>query len=248
MNNKIKKGLCAFAVSCVALAAAMPAWSDATTPAPAGTTPAKTQVASNTVDPSAPKSEPEYGKKAGDIMVRLRGLYVRPSSDGDIDPIGGTPHISNVVVPEVDFSYFLTDYLALELIAATTKHNVSAHGTAAGDVDLGSVWMLPPTLTLQVHPFPKARFSPYIGGGINYTFFYGAHAPDSGPVQKIHYTNSIGYAAQIGMDVRLDGNWYLNADVKYLWLNNHVSINGGSIKAKVNENPLIVGVGFGYKF
>jgi outer membrane protein len=238
MHHSIRNGLCALAVGCAAVMTALPAWSDSAT-TPAAPVPGATPVA---------KAEPEYGKKAGDFMIRLRGIDVMPRDHGDISAIGGTPHISNAVVPEVDFSYFVTDYIAFELIAATTKHDVSAHNTSLGDVDLGSVWLLPPTLTVQFHPLPKARFSPYFGGGINYTFFYGAHAPDHGAVDKISYTNSIGYAAQVGIDVRLDGNWYLNADLKHLWLNNHVKINGGSIKAKVTEDPWIVGLGFGYKF
>ena len=196
----------------------------------------------------APKEEPEYGKKAGDIMIRLRGLMIMPRDHADIDPIGGNTHISNAYVPEVDISYFITDYIALELIAATSKHDVSAHGTAAGNVDLGSVWLLPPTLTLQYHPLPKSRISPYIGGGINYTIFYNVDNPNHGPVQDVDYKNSLGYAVQAGVDIRVVDNWYFNADVKHLWLNNKVSINNGAIKAKVDVDPWIFGVGLGYKF
>lgn len=54
-------------------------------------------------------------------------------------------------------------------------------------------------------------------------------------------------AIQIGIDIRLAGNWYLNADLKHLWLNNKVKVNG-FIKAQVTEDPWIAGVGFGYKF
>ena len=44
--------------------------------------------------------------------------------------------------------------VALNLIAATSQHDVSVKGSALGDVKLGSVWVLPPTLTLQIHPLP----------------------------------------------------------------------------------------------
>jgi len=237
MKKNVKTSLCAAALGLALLSAGTASRADDTTlaaPQPASTT------------PPAPKAEPQYGKSAGDFMIRLRGIEIIPRDHGSINTIGGNPHISNEAVPEVDFSYFLTDYFALELIAATSKHDVSAHGTSLGNVDLGSVWLLPPTLTLQFHPFPKARFSPYIGGGINYTIFYNSHAGGDG-IDKVSYTNSIGYAAQVGIDVRLAGNWYLNADLKHLWLNNKVKVNG-SIKAQVTEDPWIVGAGFGYKF
>ncbi|HVJ42466.1 MAG TPA: OmpW family outer membrane protein [Dongiaceae bacterium] len=237
MLASFKKHLYIAALCLAATAAAGSARSDEASPATPATTPAATP---------APKAEPQYGKSAGDFMVRLRGIDVIPRDHGSINTIGGSPRISNEMVPEVDFSYFITDYIALELIAATSKHDVSVRNSSLGNVDLGSVWLLPPTLTLQFHPLPKARFSPYIGGGINYTIFYNAHA-GGGVVDKVSYSNSIGYAAQVGIDVRLAGNWYLNADLKHLWLNNKVKVNG-SIKAQVSEDPWIAGIGFGYKF
>ena len=112
-------------------------------------------------------------KAAGDINVRIRGLGVVPTERGDIKTAGGTDttlnvRLGNAYVPEIDGSYFLTPNLALELIAATTKHDVDA----SNGLDMGSVWLLPPTLTLQYHFLPTARFSPYIGAGLNYTIFY----------------------------------------------------------------------------
>ena len=41
---------------------------------------------------------------------------------------------------------------------------------------------------------------------------------------------------------------YANFDVKYLWINTDVEINGGAIEADVDLNPWIVGVGLGYRF
>ena len=126
----------------------------------------------------APASAEEVAfkpKAAGDINIRLRGIGVVPTERGDIKnaTTGGDTtlnvRLGNAYVPEVDVSYFLTPNIALELIAATTKHDVDA--SPAG-LDLGSVWLLPPTLTLQYHFAPTSRFSPYVGAGLNYTIFY----------------------------------------------------------------------------
>jgi len=47
-----------------------------------------------------------------------------------------------------------------------------------GDVDLGSVWLLPPTLTLQYHFMPEGQISPYVGGaGLHMTLFYNEDTP-----------------------------------------------------------------------
>jgi outer membrane protein len=148
------------------------------------------------------------------------------------------------VVPEVDFTYFVTDNIALELIAGTTRHDVSHTPTG---IDLGKVSLLPPTLTLQYHFMPKERLSPYVGAGVNYTIFYNEDAP-GGAVTSIDYDNSFGWALQAGVDYAIADRWYVNLDVKKLFLSTDVSINGGAINAKVDLDPWLFGVGVGYRF
>jgi len=195
-------------------------------------------------------------KDAGDIMVRLRGLAVLPDAGGAANDgttrIGGDADADASVIPEVDISYFITRNFALELILATTRHSMSVNGSSLGDVDLGEVSLLPPTLTLQYHPFPGAQFSPYIGAGINYTVFFNAdrgRGSSAVSITDIDYSNSFGYAFQIGMDVQIRDRWYLNADVKKLFLNTDVTVNNGVVKANdVDLDPWLLGVGFGYRF
>ena len=188
------------------------------------------------------------GKTAGDFMVRFRALGVIPADNADIDPIGGDTELSNTATPEIDISYFITDNIALELIAATTHHNVKAKNTDLGDVDLGDTWLLPPTLLLQYHFLSKGTISPYVGAGINYSIFYAVDNPNNGPVTDVDYENSLGWALQAGVDVRIADNWYVNADVKRLFLDTDVNINKGAIKADVDVDPWIFGMGIGYKF
>ena len=174
-------------------------------------------------------------------LIRVRGIWVSPDEDASINGLAGNVDIDDAIVPELDITYFFTDNIAAELILATTNHDVSA---TAG-VDLGDVWLLPPTLLLQYHFTPNEQFSPYIGAGLNYTIFYGE---DSGAAASIDYDNSVGYALQAGMDYDLGNQWVFNVDVKRLWLNTDVSINNGAITADVDIDPWIIGAGFGYRF
>lgn len=209
-------------------------------------------VAGSMVAGSAPSFAEDKGfqpKKAGTIMVRLRGVGVFADGTDDVKTTAGVDTgldtaVGNDFIPEVDFSYFFTDNIAVELIAGTSKHRVSAGN---GAVDLGDIWLLPPTLTLQYHPLPASRISPYIGAGLNYTFFYGGHA---GAVASVDYENSIGYALQAGIDFQLDDRWGVNLDVKKLWLDTDVTVNTGAaiLKSDVDLNPWIVGFGISYKF
>ncbi|WP_308911233.1 OmpW/AlkL family protein [Pseudokordiimonas caeni] len=184
---------------------------------------------------------------AGDWMMRLRGIYVKPDDSATISTIGGTSDVGSEFTGEVDFTYFITDKFAAELILATTKHSVAAVDTALGDVDLGSVWLLPPTLTFQYHPLAGEKVSPYIGAGVNYTFFYNEDAP-GGTVTAIDYKNKFGLAAQAGVDIAMGEKWFINFDVKKIWLNTDVSLNGGAITADVDIDPWIFGAGFGFRF
>jgi len=185
--------------------------------------------------------------EAGSWMVRARGISVTPDESATISAINGTVGISSEIVPELDFSYFLTDNVAAELILATTRHDVSALGTDLGDVDLGKVSLLPPTLTLQYHFTQFESVKPYVGAGVNMTLFYNAD-PAGGTVTDIDYDTGFGFALQAGMDIEVGDDWFLNADVKKLFLKTDAALNAGAINANVTLNPWVFGVGFGRRF
>jgi len=185
--------------------------------------------------------------KAGDFLIRGRGIVVEPDEDADISVIGGDVDIETAVMPEVDFTYFLTDNFALELIAAVSPHDVDAVGTSLGDAPVGELLLLPPTLTLQYHYPVTKRFKPYVGAGINVTFFIDEDA--EGPlVTDIDADTAVAPAVQAGFDYQISGPWMLNLDVKKIFLDTDVSLNNGAITADVDIDPWIFGFGVGYRF
>jgi outer membrane protein len=183
-------------------------------------------------------------------QARLRGVVVAPDESADIEAIGGDVDISTAVIPELDFTYFFTENIAAELILGTAKHDVKAVETAAGDIDLGNVWLLPPTLTVQYH-FTGMELKPYVGAGINYTIFYGI---DEGPVaDAVQYDNAVGFALQGGLDYPLNDKWFLNLDVKKIFLSTDATVFantalGAVVGADVKINPWLIGLGVGMKF
>lgn len=183
---------------------------------------------------------------AGHFQVRLRGLAVIPDAHATVTvsgaPIGGNTDVTSSFIPEIDGTYFLTDHIGVELIAATTKHAV--HHSLAGDV--GSVWLLPPTLTVQYHFDPTGAIRPYVGAGVNYTFFYDAHSATYAP---IGFSNNFGWALQAGADVPVgDGPYFVNFDVKKLFLSTTMKAAGGVVRASADLDPWIVGAGVGIRF
>ena len=105
---------------------------------------------------------------------------------------------------------------------------------------------LPPTLLLQYHFFPKERFSPYVGVGLNVSFFYGTSA--AAGINQVAMKNGVGAAIQAGFDYNFSGNWFANFDVKQIFVSTTASINGGAIHAKTALNPTVIGAGIGYRF
>lgn len=185
-------------------------------------------------------------------LIRARAIDVIPyASSGTLSVIGGkVDSINTQVVPELDFSYFITPNIAAELILATARHSVAANHTAIGHVDLGKVNLLPPTLTLQYHFLPNCQFNPYVGVGVNYTYFYNVDHGSNPAVNSISYENTFGPALQIGADYMIDDHWLVNVDVKKVYIQPEVTVNTavGKLTPTVHIDPVIVGIGVGYRF
>lgn len=187
------------------------------------------------------------GKLAGDMVLGLGVIGVLPQSGGNTT-IGGTPEASDAATPQLDLTYFFTPNLAVNVIAATSRHDVSVQNTAIGNVELGRVWALPPTVTLQYHPLPASRFSPYLGLGVNYTVFYGEGGSRTPPVTHVDVENSWGLAFNVGVDYEVAPNWLMNFDVKRIMMRPDVSVNHGAIRGETELDPWVVGVAVRYRF
>ncbi len=204
-------------------------------------------------------SLPAFGA-AGDIILRVRGIGIIPTSDGyGISPGLLTTGLDPrpMVVPEVDITYMITNNIGIELIAATSPHDLEFTGANAALGDAGDLMLLPPTLLLQYHFQPDKTFRPYVGAGINYTIVYAENASKSledtlGPT-SLHADNSLGWAIQAGFDYDLSGEWFLNFDVKYIDIDTTLVLKSGAAGAtrrqiEVEIDPVIVGIGVGIRF
>jgi len=208
---------------------------------------------------AAPASAQEkQGIEAGDVLLRVRGILVAPTEKtSGIRPTFPTEHasVNNSVMPEVDVTWMATDAIGFELIAATTKHSASGtSGTTGGIGKLASTWVLPPTLTAQYHFNSAGAVRPYVGAGINYTIFYSEKASSGlksavGPT-KVRLSDSVGWAAQAGIDVDITPKFFLNLDVKYIDMDTTATLRTtaiGTQKLRVHLDPVVVGVGVGFR-
>jgi outer membrane protein len=175
------------------------------------------------------------------IRGRIIGM-IPDESDGMLGGAAAGLEVDSAVVPELDFSYFFTDRIAVELILAATPHDVELAGTGK----ITELWVLPPTLTVQYH-HPMGALKPYVGAGINYTTVLSSDATAAiGGVDS--WDDSIGFALQFGADYAINDRWSLNFDVKKIWLNLDATVTAAGTAASVDLDPWVVGAGIGYRF
>lgn len=176
-------------------------------------------------------------------LVRVRAVNLNTADKSD--PVGGVGAsdrltVSDKTIPEFDVSYFFTPNLAAELVLTyPQKHNVYLDGA-----NIGSFKHLPPSLLAQYHFTPDAPLKPYVGAGINYT-----------TLSKVRLLNgqgslehdSVGLVLQAGVDYAVAKQWSLNFDVKKARIRSDVMVGGAKV-SRVKVDPLMIGVGVGYRF
>jgi outer membrane protein len=195
--------------------------------------------------------------KQGDWLFRMRAIDVIPNESSG--PVTGVPGsavgVGNSVMPEIDFTYMATSNIGAELILATTKHSLTGEGSIAGVGEIGSSWVLPPTLTLQYHANSQGHVRPYVGAGINYTIFYSSKSTSAldaalGGASQVKLDDSFGYALQTGVDIDLSPKVFANLDLKYIEMRTTAHVTTGATVRTVDTriDPLIVGAGIGFRF
>ena len=175
----------------------------------------------------------------GDWLIRAGASYIDPKSNNhDVVSVdSATSFTFNV-------SYFMTEAWAVELLAAWPfKHDLELKdGTEIGDTK-----HLPPTLSIQYHWAPNSVFQPYVGVGLNFTTFFSEDL--YGPLEGVDLDlgNSWGLAGEIGADIKLSDQWFLNLSVRYMDIETKAKLDGESI-GKVDISPWIYGGNVGFRF
>ncbi|MFM2065374.1 MAG: hypothetical protein RLZZ584_283 [Pseudomonadota bacterium] len=176
-------------------------------------------------------------QSAGDLVGRVRAVNIDPVAKETFG--GNVVTVNSKVIPEVDFSYFVTPNVAAELILTVPqKHDVLLNGAK-----IGSLKHLPPTLTAQYHVTGLGAFKPYVGAGLNYTIFSSVDLPTGLSIEK----SSLGFAYQLGADIALNKTWSINVDYKKVQIRTDLS-SGGAKLGTIKVDPSLFGLGVGYKF
>ena len=172
----------------------------------------------------------------GPWLVRARAVHLDSANK---DSTGLNLSVNDKWLPEVDITYFFNKNIAAELILTVPqRHTLTAGGTA-----IGSLKHLPPSLLVQYHFTDAPGFKPYVGAGVNYTRFSSIRLPAGVDVDR----NSFGGALQLGVDIPVAKDVYLNFDVKKVYIKTDVSAAGNKI-GTFKVDPVLFGIGLGWRF
>jgi outer membrane protein len=215
-----------------------------------------------------------HAYEAGDWILRAGAVTVAPDTDSDAISIPTSPPtvLPNGVDVDDDTqlsiigTYMATPHWGIELLAATPfTHDITLEDAP---IDAGETTHLPPTLTVQWYPRGgKDGWQPYVGIGLNYTWFY-----DSDADRELHNAlegilgaelrkteldldDSFGLSASAGVDIPFGEHWAFNAGVWYIDIDTTAEVKvypeaGGSAKVKfdVDVDPWVYNIGIAYKF
>jgi outer membrane protein len=199
----------------------------------------------------------------GDFLIRGGFATVSPSESSTNINVGGTDlgvdlAVDNNTQLGLTFAYFVTDRINIEVLAATPFTHAVNFGTsnALGTGDkLGEVTHLPPTVSLNYYfNDPSSKFQPYVGAGLNYTFFFEEEFTGENKaigLQDLSLSESFGLAFQVGADYMIDEKWFVNAAVRWIDIDTEVSFKLNSTAGHVDElsiDPWVYTVSVGYKF
>lgn len=174
-------------------------------------------------------------------LVRARAVNLNMANN-DSTGLGLT--VNDKTIGEVDVSYFFNKNVAAELILTLPQNQ----GVYSNGTSIGNFKHLPPTLTLQYHFTDLNGFKPYVGAGVNYTKITGTSLSTNSVLDPVTLdSHSYGAALQVGVDVPLTKQVSLNFDVKKVYIQTDVYSNGAKA-GTLKLDPVLVGVGVGYRF
>ncbi len=204
-------------------------------------------------------------------LLRFGAAYIEPLSDsegvlGD-NGLGLIPGNDGIdVAGELGFtfslSYAFTPNIAATLLAAAPfEHQLNGTGALQG-VELGETTHLPPSLTLEYRFNPNGRIRPFIGAGVNWTWFFDS---DSDPAltsaldgiiggvnsTDLDLSNSFGFAANAGIDWQINDRWGISTQLWFIDISSEaqVFVNDAFVtEVDVDVDPLVFMLGANYRF
>lgn len=182
---------------------------------------------------------------------------------GPFTPAGINLSVDNVSTMYLGYIRRLNDHWDVELAGGIPP---TTHTRGAGPATLGSVplngqevatakWFSPSVLLEYKFFDESAKWRPYVGVGVNYTYFYNrdstaaGNAANGGPTH-IDLSHSFGPAGTVGLMYKFDRNWNVAASYSLARVNSdYQSDTSGVMRTTtIHFNPRAAVLAVGYSF
>jgi outer membrane protein len=217
-------------------------------------------------------------QSAGSNIISLGWFRVMPNSSADpltVDSINGRPVglVKNGTGAEIEsadtlgiaFTHFFTDNISGEFVVGIPpKHDVKGDGSFSQYGKLGSVRQWSPALLVKYHFFEaKTKFRPYVGIGVNYTWFTDETISNQNFVNRevlpggkmtASAESSWNPVFNIGANYAVTDNWFVGLSVSYLPLSAKATLTttNGPVTivshTKIKIDPVVTFLNVGYRF
>ena len=193
----------------------------------------------------AARAQEGFDGWSGPFQLLLRGVYLAPQNHGlSQDP--AELHLDGGFYGELSAAWFMTPVLSMELSLAEVSRFNSRLSEPTVSINSGAMRLMPNTWTLQYDFAPQSAVRPYLGVGLHYTSV--ATEPVVGNETFSAEGSRLGWVLQAGIDLRIAGGWFANADVRYLGgLAPHIVLDN-SLRITGYINPLLIGGGVGFRW
>jgi outer membrane protein len=146
-----------------------------------------------------------------------------------------------------EFGYYIRPNWAIAATVGIPPHaQIAGAGSVTPPGILGTITYAPAAIVTNYH-FQLRRIRPYVGAGISPLIVFGT---TDGLVKSLRVRNTVGPAAQVGIDVSLQGRFGIYFDAKKTRLRTTGSGLLGSIpvNATLKLDPLILSTGVNVRF
>lgn len=185
---------------------------------------------------------PALAQSQGDITLGLGLGWVEPTRSSTT--AAGSIDVDGNLRPTLTVEYFVADNIGVELLASWPfQHDINLAG--AGKV--AETKQLPPTLSLQYHFTNKSGVTPFVGAGINYTYFFDDTGKGALAGVPVSLDDSWGLALHAGADVAINEKSAFRFDVRYIDIETDVKVGGAPI-GKVKIDPWVINAAYVMKF
>ncbi|KVL54634.1 hypothetical protein WS99_11670 [Burkholderia territorii] len=216
---------------------------------------------------------------AGSMTMSVGWLHVAPQGNATpltVESVGGVmvnhqlagtgAHATSTDTMGITTEYYITDNIGVAMLfGLPLKVDLVGDGTLHKYGNLGSTRPMPPAVDLRYHLFSaESKFRPFIGLGVNYTWFTQVRATNSqfitdsyGPGGSAHATLSSSWnpVFEIGANYKVAKHWGVGVALNYIPVKTNLTVYGQTAtgtpivsKSTLRLNPLSVFLNVAYTF